>query len=717
MPTIIDELTVRLGLDATNFKKGQREVDDAWQKARGTQLKHARDTEDSNKKLLESFNKLKVEALGFFAALVGAREIKEFVANINNADAAVGRLAANIGESPQTLQAWGAALERVGGKQEDAAASLTRISKAFYDLKYNGAALPKEVYQLFALAGRPVPTQADSLDSFLNKTAGALKELATHDRTAAFFFGEGMGLTDSMITLMLKYGDATSKYVNSLKGLGATDKQIENAQKLVEAWNKLAETTVAIGRDIESWFSPAFLKTLEWIQSVFDDIHLTLSGQRTTSTNGKYSILHLFGLDSWNKSSVGSGGSPAVSGSVTETPLSGGGTRGGGGASGGSTSRRGRAGLAQRLGQYSGGVGGDSSGYYKPDQQSRVLAMMDQLVNQHGWTPEAAAIAAGNAVQESNVKTGAVGDGGMSKGLFQWNHERLARLQAFGGANWMDPKVQTAFMAQEAEKMVPGWKSTTDLNSAGQISYAYEGFADKGEMNPGSGRMRSISAAMDLWRARKAAAASSGGADGPVVFGDSIAQGLKDLNHSQGAAVQGMGSKWIQNQIENFGGDLKGKKIVLSTGASNSHDPDAVIKQLDALSRKGVSLKDITILGVGDRGDFAGYNDRLKAIADYTGAKFQPITPGGDHVHPRDYHKLWEGIQNNNSGVPGPQSSLSTLHAVHPVTTSSTANTTHINGGIHVNAPEAKDADGIASAIQKSLHRYNMAMAGQSGQV
>lgn len=129
--------------------------------------------------------------------------------------------------------------------------------------------------------------------------------------------------------------------------------------------------------------------------------------------------------------------------------------------------------------------------------------------------------------------------------MFQWNHERLSALQAYGGARWKNPDMQTDFMAQEAAKNVPGWKGLTDINDAGSISYAYEGFGNKGEMNRGSSRMRSVSAALALWKARKA---SSGGGGDYKTFGNWHKEG-KTFGHTitcendKGALLTGSGRR------------------------------------------------------------------------------------------------------------------------------------------------------------------------------
>lgn len=760
MPTIVDALVVQLGLDATGFKRGQREVNDAWQKARGNALKQGRAIEDSNKKLLESFNKLKIEALGFFTALLGAREIKDFVANITSANAAIGRLAANIGEQPQMLQAWGMAVERMGGKTEEAATSLTSLSKAFYDLRYNGKALPQEIYRVYAAAGR-VPDTAHGLDKFLNDTAGALKQIAEHDRTAAFFFGQGMGLTPAMVSLMVQYGDATSKFVNAQKGLAATDEQIKNSQKLVEAWSKLADTAQQIGNDIANWFSPAFLKILDGVQKVFDTIHSVSSSMSSEqmqklgkamqdNTPGPYYpawMYSVFGAPAGGGQSPGSDGKEITKSNplpvqVVPNPSASSGAAGGGsswwdwltGGSGGGASSGGvspstkggghapsgggRAGLMRRLQQgASGGVSG-TSGYYKADQQGRVLRLMDRLVA-NGWTPEAAAAAAGNAMQESNVlPNGAAGDGGRSKGMFQWDATRTAAGKAWAaanGRNWYDFDTQADYFNVETQKRSPAeanWRNSRDINSAGDIGYAFERFGDNSQLT----RIRDAREALAVYNARKAGGSSAG----DFVIGDSIAAGLEAAGRSNGSAMVGIPPQTVLGRIAGLTKEqLAGRRIILSSGASN--DPSKVglaAQQIDALRKLDVDPKNIRIMGVGDRGDFAGVNDQLQAIAKSYGSTFVPLGGvGADHVHPSDYRKLWQGIPGLGGGLPSSGVPLSHLQTVHPVTTSQTSNSMHIAGGINVHVPAGSDGHGIGSAIMSSLDRYGFASMAQSGQV
>jgi hypothetical protein len=155
-----------------------------------------------------------------------------------------------------------------------------------------------------------------------------------------------------------------------------------------------------------------------------------------------------------------------------------GGTPAGGGIIGSSGNLRGRG---------SGASYDSASGRGAPttaEMNKAGLGLMDYLVNKRGWTPEAAAIAAGNAQQESSFNPNASGDPsvpGGSHGYFQWNRGRLAALQELAakeGKDWHDPSVQQEFFANESERMLPNWKTQNDLSHAGSISHAYEGYGD-----------------------------------------------------------------------------------------------------------------------------------------------------------------------------------------------------------------------------------------------
>jgi hypothetical protein len=184
------------------------------------------------------------------------------------------------------------------------------------------------------------------------------------------------------------------------------------------------------------------------------------------------------------------------------------------------------------LGLGGGGAGG--GGTVSPPVgplRDRALSLMNFLVTKRGWTPAAAAIAAGNAEQESGINpAGPPGDGGISWGMFQWNRDRLERLKARFGSQWQSKEAQYEFMADEAERMVPGWKSQPDLRNAGEIGYRYEGYGD----NSTATRVANAQKWLETYERYKAGASVPGNDPG-VMLPSSPAFGYPALNINPGA--------------------------------------------------------------------------------------------------------------------------------------------------------------------------------------
>jgi hypothetical protein len=124
-----------------------------------------------------------------------------------------------------------------------------------------------------------------------------------------------------------------------------------------------------------------------------------------------------------------------------------------------------------------------------------------------------------------------------------------------------------------------------------------------------------------------------------LAIGDSIAQGIAtDSKTSTDLTKIGASpSAVLANITKADPATIKGKDITLSTGASNNPAQLALVEQqVKALKNAGAG--NIKIMGVGDRPDFAGVNDKLADISKKTGATFSgpldPATLGPDRVHP-----------------------------------------------------------------------------------
>lgn len=268
MPTVIDSLILTLNLDPKDFNKGQKEAANAFLKTKDQAVSTGKQIEEASKKAADSINRITKEVLGLFAVFLGARGLKEFVADIVDADAALGRFSRNLDQSPQTISAWGAAAERMGGSANVTVTTFERIGKALYDLHRNGALLPKEFSQLQALTGKRIDTD-HGIDKFLKDTASALKAMNAISPSQAHFLAQGMGIDDATANVMIKYGDAIGSYIDQLKKLAPTDDAIKASQELQDHWVTLQQTAVSLANSILTVLGPELSKLLkqmtEWV--------------------------------------------------------------------------------------------------------------------------------------------------------------------------------------------------------------------------------------------------------------------------------------------------------------------------------------------------------------------------------------------------------------------------------------------------------------------
>ena len=282
MPTIVDELLVTLSLDPTKFTEGQKKAANSLVKMKEEARKQGKEIEATNRVVADGFSKIRNEALAFFAALLGARGIKEFIANVNDANAAVGRFAGNIGEAPQTVAAWGMAVERMGGSAQDAAGSINAMAKALFDLHTNGKALPESLYRLSGLTHTKIDTE-HGVTKFMNDIATSAQILARTDMAQAHFLLTGAGIDDATANTMIKYGAGMSAYVDSLsRGLAPTNQAIKAAQDLNEQFARAQQEVTSLGNVIATQLDPELSKMLDHFSKWIEDNKQLLGGDIVT---------------------------------------------------------------------------------------------------------------------------------------------------------------------------------------------------------------------------------------------------------------------------------------------------------------------------------------------------------------------------------------------------------------------------------------------------
>lgn len=361
------------------------------------------------------------------------------------------------------------------------------------------------------------------------------------------------------------------------------------------------------------------------------------------------------------------------------------------------------------------------------------------------WTPERMQHAAERLEKEAGLSP--MGAAGL---VARW-----AGVESAGGPTSLNPRSGAFGVGQWLGDRLPGIAGNTDFDA--QLSHAI------GELNgpesraasqlrsaktPGEGargasmferaegysswtgtdNFTSQTPVSSVYGAIHGAAAS-----GAFVIGDSLGVGVKGALGASGIAKEGMGPGWVLDQINGLSAAqakslFAGKTIILSGGASN--DPSKaglVADQVKALVARGVDPKNIRVLGVGDRGDFAGVNDQLQSIAAAAGATFIPLGPlAADHVHSSDYkglaaaalaasaaskQSIWNNVNPNWFAKPGAAGSsplmdyfnASPFGTLGPQSSNTTIN--NVNHKVDISVDGAEDPSIVARMVALNQSR------------
>lgn len=258
MATIIDALIVTLGLDPSGFDEGRKKVEKDFKSTKDAAEATAKEVEVSGKKAAEFFSAMKTEALGFIGAIAGATGLTDMVAKTVRMDAAVGRLAGNLGMATEDLSAWEGVARRSGATAGDAD---TAFSSLFATLNNwnRGGGDPDKIAALNYL-GVPLEDLRDAQKVLLDLAQTSEKMR----RSDFFYYARQAGLSDGMINTLVQGRQRVEELLAAQKRLGVvTDDDAEKAQKIQAAFGDASTAVGTLARHLTSDATPAILGLLE----------------------------------------------------------------------------------------------------------------------------------------------------------------------------------------------------------------------------------------------------------------------------------------------------------------------------------------------------------------------------------------------------------------------------------------------------------------------
>jgi hypothetical protein len=275
MATVIDSLLVTLGLDATNFKKGQADADKAQKdfvtkskrsgkelsdldsKAATQRAKNSKEMQAQGKQAVETFSKMRNQALSLLAVFTAGMGIVEFAKSTIFTTAALGRLSKNVGISVSDLAGWGIAAKETGGSAEGMMADINKASQALAHFRTGIPDAGLNAY--FQFGGGTEHGELKDTQSYLLAISDLLHTINATDPAKAQMAATAMGISYDSFNLM-KQGSAAlrEKIALDAKLSAQTQQNADDAQKAQKSWVDLEESLSSVGRTVLFNLSPAF---------------------------------------------------------------------------------------------------------------------------------------------------------------------------------------------------------------------------------------------------------------------------------------------------------------------------------------------------------------------------------------------------------------------------------------------------------------------------
>ncbi|WP_430914224.1 transglycosylase SLT domain-containing protein [Klebsiella sp. T2] len=243
--TVIDALLVTLGLDTSDFRKGQKDVSDDLKKQREDAKKTAKEMAEQGKKAASFFSSIKTELLALTGVAVTAGGLISFVKSTTSGLMDLSIQSKALGLSARELDGWSKSAEAAGSSAEKISASLQGFQGAIQGARVGdySSSIFGGLAQLNALTGQNFDVWGQDASSLAKTSLDALRKIS--DPNLRRQVGLSLGFDDA--TLQRNQEGKFLPDVDRLtKSSGITDVSTKGAKEFTAAWaelNQSLETT------------------------------------------------------------------------------------------------------------------------------------------------------------------------------------------------------------------------------------------------------------------------------------------------------------------------------------------------------------------------------------------------------------------------------------------------------------------------------------------
>lgn len=247
--TVIDALLVTLGLDTSDFRKGQKDVSDDLKKQREDAKNTAKEMAEQGKKAASFFSSIKTELLALTGVTVTAGGLISFVKSTTSGLMDLSIQSKALGLSARELDGWSKSAEAAGSSAEKISASLQGFQGAIQGARVGdySSSIFGGLAQLNALTGQNFDVWGQDASSLAKTSLDALRKIS--DPNLRRQVGLSLGFDDA--TLQRNQEGKFLPDVDRLtKSSGITDASTKGAKEFTAAWAELGQNLDTVKNQI-----------------------------------------------------------------------------------------------------------------------------------------------------------------------------------------------------------------------------------------------------------------------------------------------------------------------------------------------------------------------------------------------------------------------------------------------------------------------------------
>ncbi|HCI6538340.1 TPA: transglycosylase SLT domain-containing protein [Klebsiella variicola subsp. variicola] len=253
--TVIDALLITLGLDASQFRKGQKDVSDDLKKQREDAKNTAKEMAEQGKKAASFFSSIKTELLALTGVTVTAGGLMSFVKSTTSGLMELSVQAKALGMTAKELDGVGKAAEAAGSSVEKINAALQGFQSAKEQAKsgvYN-TPVTEAAIRLNSLTHDSFNVRDDSVQTTFRKILESARKVTDPDIRRQILQSVGI---DDAVNQRNQEGQFLPDVDRLTKSSGITDASTKGAKEFTAAWAELGQNFDTIKNQIYEGLIP-----------------------------------------------------------------------------------------------------------------------------------------------------------------------------------------------------------------------------------------------------------------------------------------------------------------------------------------------------------------------------------------------------------------------------------------------------------------------------